>query len=71
MTTGPDISHLSPAERILLAQALWDSLLPSQESQPLTPAQQQEIERRLAAAERGEISYSSWEDVKRRLWPKG
>jgi putative addiction module component (TIGR02574 family) len=71
MTVGLDITRLTPAERILLVQELWDSLAPAQESQPLTPAQQQEIERRLAAADRGEITYSSWEDVKRRVLPNG
>jgi len=71
MTIGPDISRLTPAERILLVQELWDSLAPSQESQPLTPAQQQEMERRLAAADRGEITYSSWGEVKRRVLPTG
>ena len=69
MTIGLDIAHLTPAERILLVQQLWDSLAPAQESQPLTLAQQQEIERRLTAADRGEITYSSWEDVKRRVLP--
>ncbi len=69
MTTGLDINHLTPAERILLVQELWDSLAPGQESQPLAPAQQQEIERRLAAADRGEITYASWEDVKSRVLP--
>jgi len=71
MTIGLDITRLTPAERILLVQELWDSLAPSQESQPLTLAQQQEIERRLIAADRGEIAYSSWEDVKRRVIPNG
>jgi putative addiction module component (TIGR02574 family) len=71
MTTGLDITSLTPAERILLVQELWDSLAPAQESQPLTPAQLQEIKRRLAAADRGEITYSSWDDVKRRVLPNG
>jgi putative addiction module component (TIGR02574 family) len=71
MTTGFDIARLTPAERILLVQELWDSLAPAQEWEPLTPAQQHEIERRLAAADRGEITYSSWQDVKRRVFPIG
>jgi putative addiction module component (TIGR02574 family) len=70
MTTGLDITRLTPAERILLVQELWDSLAPIQESLPLTPAQQEELESRLAAADRGETTYSSWPDVKRRLLPK-
>jgi len=71
MTTDIDITRLTRAERILLVQELWDSLAPSQASQPLTPVQQQELERRLASADRGEVSYSSWEDVKHRVLPEG
>jgi putative addiction module component (TIGR02574 family) len=70
MTREFDISHLSPAERILLVEELWDSLAPDWQAMPLTPAQQEELEYRLAAADRGELSYSSWNDVKRRLLPK-
>ncbi len=33
----------------------------------LTPAQQQELERRIAASDRGELTYSSWETVKEHL----
>ncbi len=31
---------------------------------PLTPAQERELERRIAASDRGEITYTSWETVK-------
>ena len=63
-----DISQLSPAERILLAEDLWDSVTAEQDAPPLTPEQQQELERRLAAADRGEMAYSTWDEVKRRLF---
>ena len=62
-----DFSRLTPAERILLAEDLWDSVTAEQDVPPLTPAQQEELQRRLAAADRGEMTYSSWQDVKRRL----
>jgi putative addiction module component (TIGR02574 family) len=62
-----DFSHLSPAERILLAEDLWDSVAAEQDVPPLTPEQQEELERRLALADRGEMAYSPWQDVKRRL----
>jgi putative addiction module component (TIGR02574 family) len=61
-----DFSHLSPAERILLAEDLWDSVA-QQDVPSLTPAQEEELRQRLAAADRGEMTYSSWLDVKRRL----
>ena len=65
---GPfDFSHLSPAERILLAEDLWDSVAAQQDAPPLTPAQEEELRHRLAAADRGEMTYSSWLEVKRRL----
>jgi putative addiction module component (TIGR02574 family) len=62
-----DFSHLSAAERILLAEDLWDSVTADQDAPPLSPAQQQELQRRLDAANRGETTYFSWLDVKRRL----
>ncbi len=62
-----DFSHLSPADRILLAEDLWDSVTAEQDAPPLTPAQEQELRSRLAASDRGEMTYSSWQDVKRRL----
>jgi putative addiction module component (TIGR02574 family) len=70
MITDLDITRLSPAERILLAEDLWDSLAAGQEPQALTPAQLEELERRLTAADRGEMTYSSWDEVKRRLLRK-
>lgn len=62
-----DFSHLSPAERILLAEDLWDSVTGDQDAPPLTSSQMEELHRRLAASDRGETTYSPWADVKRRL----
>ena len=62
-----DISELSIAERIQLAEDLWDSILEQQEELPLSPAQQQELERRLENYEKNPTTGSSWEDVKKRL----
>jgi putative addiction module component (TIGR02574 family) len=64
-----DISRLTPTERIQLAEELWDSLAINGDSLPLTPAQRQELERRLAAIDRGEVGFASWPDVKRRILP--
>ncbi len=62
-----DISELSIAERIQLAEDLWDSILEQQEELPLIQAQQQELERRLENYEKNPTNGSSWEDVKKRL----
>ncbi len=63
-----DIFNLTPAERILLAEDLWDSVVAGQDAPPLSPDLQAELQRRLDAADRGEAKYSTWEDVKRRLF---
>jgi putative addiction module component (TIGR02574 family) len=63
-----DYSLLSPAERILLAEDLWDSVAAEQDAAPITAAQQEELQRRLDAADRGETTYSYCEDVKGRLF---
>ena len=62
-----DISELSIAERIQLAEDLWDSILEQQEELPLSSAQQQELEQRLENYEKNPTTGSSWEDVKKRL----
>lgn len=62
-----DYSHLSNAERILLAEELWDSVAAHPDNIPVPPEHLAELQRRLAIADRGEMTYSSWPDVKRRL----
>ncbi|MBD2692276.1 addiction module protein [Anabaena catenula] len=62
-----DISELSIAERIQLAEDLWDSILEQQEELPLSPAQQIELDRRLENYKKNPTNGSSWEEVKKRL----
>jgi putative addiction module component (TIGR02574 family) len=62
-----DYTHLSIPERILLAQELWDSVYDRATEIPLTEAEQQEIERRWAAYEKGTMTTSAWPEVKQRL----
>jgi putative addiction module component (TIGR02574 family) len=62
-----DISQLSIAERIQLAEDLWDSILEQQDKLPLTPTQIQELDRRLENYQKNPTNGSSWEEVKKRL----
>lgn len=62
-----DISQLSVAERIQLAEDLWDSILEQQEEFPLSEAQKQELDKRLENYQGNPASGSSWEEVKKRL----
>jgi putative addiction module component (TIGR02574 family) len=62
-----DMSELSVAERIELAEDLWDSVLNEQDELPLTDAQKQELNRRLENYQQDPDAGSSWEAVKARL----
>jgi putative addiction module component (TIGR02574 family) len=62
-----EISQLSVAERIQLAEDLWDSILEQQEVLPLPDAQKQELDRRLEQYHQDPTAGSPWEEVKQRL----
>jgi putative addiction module component (TIGR02574 family) len=62
-----EISQLSIAERIQLAEDLWDSILDRQDEVELDKAQQQELDRRLEQHRQDPSAGSSWEMVKQRL----
>lgn len=62
-----DISQLSVAERIQLAEDLWDSIFEQQEELTLSEAQQAELDRRLENYQKNPTSGSSWKEVKKRL----
>jgi putative addiction module component (TIGR02574 family) len=64
-TEHVELLNLSPSERLLLVQDLWDSL--DVEDVPLTQAQMIELDRRKAAFEANPSSGRSWEDVQRRI----
>ena len=54
-------------ERIALVEEIWDSIAAEGEQIPLTEAQRQDLQRRIAAYEANPKAGSSWEDVKARL----
>jgi putative addiction module component (TIGR02574 family) len=64
-TKHAELLKLSPSERLLLAQDLWDSLNP--EDIPLTDWQKAELDRRKAAYQANPASSHSWEEVQRRI----
>ncbi|HZV05968.1 MAG TPA: addiction module protein [Gemmataceae bacterium] len=61
------IHELSVAQRILLVEEIWDSIASEAEQLPLTAAQKQDLQRRLAAYEANRHAGSTWEEVKARL----
>lgn len=62
-----ELFELSPAERIQLAQDLWDSLADEPELLPFTQEQLQELERRLAEHQRDPSSTVPWDVARTRL----
>jgi putative addiction module component (TIGR02574 family) len=62
-----EISQLTIAERIQLAEDLWNSILDQPEELPLTNAQKQELDRRLERYQQDPTADSNWEIVQQRL----
>lgn len=58
-----DFSTLSIAERIQIAQDLLDSVLAERQGETFTPAQLEEIDRRVAASDAGQIVGEPMETV--------
>ena len=64
MTTLPEnLQHLSVAERIALAQALWDSIA-DQPRPPLSATKRAELARRAAEDDASPNEVVSWEQAK-------
>jgi putative addiction module component (TIGR02574 family) len=63
--TPDEISRLSPAERLSLIGQLWDSL--ADEDVPVTPAQRNELERRLATLDHDRANSVTWDSLKAEL----
>lgn len=66
-TTDLDISKLSLAERIQLAEDLWDSVAAETGGLPLTQAHTAELDQRLAQLARGPEAGDPWEVVRGRI----
>ena len=61
------IQQLSVAERIQLAEDIWDSIATAPETLGLTKSQQHELDNRLEAHRQDSDAGSSWAEVKARL----
>lgn len=70
MSRAFDFSKLSIAERIQLAEDLWESIPEEGADVPLTEAQKAELDRRLDDLERNPDAGESWEVVRARLYER-
>jgi putative addiction module component (TIGR02574 family) len=62
-----DIASLSLEERLRLLDELWESLSRTPEAIPMTPAQREELDRRLDELDREGPIGIPWEEVTRRI----
>ncbi|MEW7988336.1 MAG: addiction module protein [Candidatus Thiodiazotropha sp.] len=65
-----EIQSLTISERIMLAEALWDSIVAEDSKIKLTETQKDELDRRLAAFEIDQDVGSTWSIVKARILSK-
>jgi putative addiction module component (TIGR02574 family) len=62
-----DILQLTIAERIQLAEDIWDSVAAFPEAIPLTDTQKEELDRRLQTYAQNPGEGISWDELKDRL----
>ena len=62
-----EILQLTVAERIQLAEDIWDSITAFPEAIPLTDAQKEELDRRLRAYAENPNEGISWDELKNKL----
>jgi putative addiction module component (TIGR02574 family) len=59
-----NLDEMSVDERLALIEAIWDSIVAHPDQIPLTEAQKQELDRRLAAHRADPSKVTPWEVVK-------
>jgi putative addiction module component (TIGR02574 family) len=62
-----DILQMSVAERIQLAEDIWDSIAAVPEALPLTDAERQELNRRLELHARNPDEGIPWDELKEKV----
>ncbi len=62
-----DILKLSVSERILMVEAIWDSIAESNEELELSEETKQLLDSRIEAHQKNPEQGSSWEEVKDRI----
>jgi putative addiction module component (TIGR02574 family) len=68
--TLANILQLSVAERIQLVEDIWDSILTTPETLPVTAAQRQELDRRIEAYQQSPETSIPWAEAKKRIRKK-
>jgi putative addiction module component (TIGR02574 family) len=67
----PEIARLSVPERILLLEDLWESIASEPSNVPVPQSHRAELDRRLAAYEKGPGKLLTLEDLRQRIEARG
>jgi len=62
-----NLQELTPSEKILLAEELWDSVASDEQLFPLTEDQKLELDARLASYSADPKAGDTWENVRNRI----
>lgn len=65
-----EIKKLSVAERIVLVENIWDSIVDSNQELSLSQEQKEELDKRLEEYEKNPNNTSNWEEVKKTVRSK-
>ena len=65
--THDEIEQLTIAERVQLAEEIWDSIAATPERLPLTDAQRNELDRRLGLFENDRSRTTRWDEIHEKL----
>ena len=69
--TRDELLRLSPTQRLLIAQDLWDSVIDQPDALALSEEQRAVLDERLAAYESDPQAGSSWQEVRKRIQDSG
>jgi putative addiction module component (TIGR02574 family) len=67
LETLPEVSRLSPEEKLILVGELWDELARNPSDVPVSREQLAELDRRMEEFRQNPSDVRSWEEIKRRL----
>jgi len=65
--THDEIEQLTIAERVQLAEEIWDSIAATPEQLPLTEAQRSELDRRLGLFQSDRSQTTPWDEIREKL----
>jgi len=68
MSNVQNILKLSTAERLLLLEEVWNSILPNEIT--IKDSHKKELDKRLTRMKRGETKFFTWDEVKKNLHNK-